>query len=280
MLIEKAVKIYLAYLKDNTRPNTVRSFGFTLNRFQEFFPGREMADVNESNIIEFISDIAGDCSPSTKNSRVGVIRAFYNFIIEITEASFANPCHRPMIRKLFKCPRFSSPKLLDKDLIDEIIFRTTNERDRLILELMGRSGMRVGEVLNIRHADINFDASTILITEPKSGRKGEKVFITKKLCGKLQSYVMKNGVDQSDRVFGLSYSTAYRMVRKSGGMVNSSLRPHDLRRHAATQASRSNIPLEVVSKVILRHADISTTQRYLGTIDPSEASRWVEHLNR
>ena len=188
MLIEKAIKIYLAYLKDNTRPNTVRSFSFTLNMFQEFFSGREMADVNESNIIEFISDIAGDCSPSTKNSRVGVIRAFYNFIIEVTDASFANPCHRPMIRKLFKCPRFSSPKLLDKDLIDEIIFRTTNERDRLILELMGRSGMRVGEVLNIRHADINFDASTILITEPKSGRKGEKVFITKKLCGKLQLF--------------------------------------------------------------------------------------------
>jgi len=280
MQVESAVKIYLAYLKDNTRPNTVRSFGFTLKKFQEMFPGKEMADIGESAIIEFMSSIAGECSPSTKNSRVGVIRAFYNFIIEITEAAFPNPCLRPMIRKLFKSPRYSSPKLLDKDLIDEIIFRTTNERDRLILELMGRSGMRVGEVLNVRAADISFDNSTILITQPKSGRQGEKVYITKKLAGKLHAFIMKSGIANEDRVFHVSYSTAHRMVKKSGGMVNSSLRPHDLRRHAATQASRSNIPLEIVSKVILRHADIATTQRYLGSIDPGEASRWVEHLNR
>ena len=280
MLVETAVKIYLAYLKGNTRPNTVRSFRFALHNFQDLFSGKELENVGEADIIEFISLIAGGCSASTKNSRVGVIRAFYNFIIDTTEATFQNPCLRPMIRKLFKAPRYSSPKLLDKDLIDEIIFRTTNERDRLILELMGRSGMRIGEVLNVCAADINFDGSTILITQPKSGRSGEKVYITKKLCGRLQAYVVKKNLVSGDRVFHVSYSTAHRMVKKSGLMVNSKLRPHDLRRHAATQASRGSIPLEIVSKVILRHADIATTQRYLGAIDPTEASRWIEHLNR
>ena len=42
------------------------------------------------------------------------------------------------------------------------------------------------------------------------------------------------------------------------------MNPHDLRRHAATFASRSGTPIEIVSKVILRHASLSTTQRYLG----------------
>lgn len=244
------------------------------------FGDKEMASITESNIIDFVSAVSNENKPSTKSSRIGTIRAFFNFIIEVTEAEFQNPCLRPMIKKLFKSPRFSSPKLLDKDLIDEIIFRTTNERDRLILELMGRGGMRIGEVLNIRVSDINFESSTILVTEPKSGRAGEKVYITKKLASKLRSFAMKADVEEGDRVFNISYSTAYRMVRRSGGLVDSLLRPHDLRRHAATQASRSNIPLEIVSKVILRHADISTTQRYLGSIDPQEASRWVEHFNR
>jgi len=31
------------------------------------------------------------------------------------------------------------------------------------------------------------------------------------------------------------------------------LRPHDLRRHAVTYASRSGTPIEIVSKVVLRH---------------------------
>lgn len=280
MLIEKAVGLYMSYLKDNTRPNTVRSFSFTLTRLQASFAGREMESLAEADIIEFVSSMSATCSSSTKSSRVSTIRAFLNFIIEVTEADFANPCMRPMIRKLFRTPRFSSPKLLDKDLIDEIIFRTTNERDRLILELMGRGGMRIGEVLAICPADINGDNSTLAIAEPKSGRAGEKVYITKKLCGKLQSYVLKNSIQDNVRIFRVSYSTAYRMVRKSAKMVNAFLRPHDLRRHAATQASRSNVPLEVVSKIILRHADISTTQRYLGSIDHNEARRWVEHLHR
>jgi site-specific recombinase XerD len=48
---------------------------------------------------------------------------------------------------------------------------------------------------------------------------------------------------------------------------------------AATQASRGGMPLEIVSKVVLRHADLATTQRYLGTVNPDEARRWIEHLN-
>jgi hypothetical protein len=41
------------------------------------------------------------------------------------------------------------------------------------------------------------------------------------------------------------------MVAKAGKMVGVPLRPHDLRRYAATFASRSGVPIEIVSKVIL-----------------------------
>ena len=68
------------------------------------------------------------------------------------------------------------------------------------------------------------------------------------------------------------------MVKKAGKMVGVRLRPHDLRRHAATYASRSGVPLEIVSKIILRHANLSTTQMYLGKVSDSEATRWIENL--
>jgi integrase len=56
------------------------------------------------------------------------------------------------------------------------------------------------------------------------------------------------------------------------------LNPHDLRRHAATYASRSGTPLEIVSKIILRHSNLSTTQRYLGKVNDTEAMRWIDNL--
>ena len=68
------------------------------------------------------------------------------------------------------------------------------------------------------------------------------------------------------------------MVKKAGAKVGTHLRPHDLRRHAATFASRSGVPIEIVSKIILRHSNLSTTQMYLGKVSESEAMKWIENL--
>jgi len=68
------------------------------------------------------------------------------------------------------------------------------------------------------------------------------------------------------------------MVRKAGRLVGIHLRPNDLRRHAATFAFRSGTPIEIVSKMIMRHAHLSTTQRYLGKVTDVEAMRWIENL--
>lgn len=76
----------------------------------------------------------------------------------------------------------------------------------------------------------------------------------------------------------LTSSRARAMVAKTGRLVGIHLRSHGLRRHAATYASRSGVPIEMVSKVILRHAGLATTQRYLGKISDAEAMRWIENL--
>ena len=68
------------------------------------------------------------------------------------------------------------------------------------------------------------------------------------------------------------------LVKKAGELAGLNLRPHDLRRHAATHASRSGTPIEIVSKVILRRAHLATTQRYLGKVTDAETMRWIESL--
>jgi integrase len=62
-------------------------------------------------------------------------------------------------------------------------------------------------------------------------------------------------------------------------LVGVKVSPHDLRRHAATYPSRAGTPIEIVSKLILRHANLSTTQRYLGRISDLEALRWIDNLH-
>jgi integrase len=89
---------------------------------------------------------------------------------------------------------------------------------------------------------------------------------------------MAQNIGKNNRIFPISYVAAWSMVSKAGKIIDIELRPHDLRRHAATYASRSGTPIEIVSKVILRHADLSITQRYLGKVNDTEAIRWIETL--
>ena len=80
------------------------------------------------------------------------------------------------------------------------------------------------------------------------------MFIPQKVADRLREYALQVCNASNDRIFPISYEAARMMVIKSGNLVGVKLRPHDLRRHSATCASRSGVPIEIVSKVILRHA--------------------------
>ena len=145
-----------------------------------------------------------------------------------------------------------------------------------MLELMAKAGMRIGEVLKIRPIDVK--DRKITLSDPKSGRESELVFTPQKLADRLREYIQDKGIEPDQRIFPITYNAARVMVNKAGKMAGVHLRPHDLRRHAATHASRSGTPIEIVSKIILRHAHLATTQRYLGKVSDLEAMRWIENL--
>jgi len=181
-----------------------------------------------------------------------------------------------MMKKLFRNTGLARWNTIEKDTIDEIIFKTSKVRNRLMLELMARGGMRIGEVLKLTPNDIN--ERKLTLKDPKSGKEREFVFIPQKVADRLKEYIKEKCTDPGQKIFPICYEAARSMVKKSGDMVGIKLRPHDLRRHAATHASRSGVPVEIVSKVILRHANLSTTQRYLGKVSDTEAMRWIDNL--
>ena len=181
-----------------------------------------------------------------------------------------------MLKKIFKSIRGVQWKIFEKEIIDEIIFKAESLRNRLLLELMARGGMRIGEVLKIRPMDV--ENRKIILHDPKSGRDAEVVFIPQKVADRLKEYIRAKGIDSNQRIFPLTYGGMREIVKRAGRVVGIKLKPHDLRRHAATYASRSGTPIEIVSKVILSHTNLSTTQRYLGKVSETEAVKWIENL--
>jgi len=91
-----------------------------------------------------------------------------------------NPYETAVLKKTFRHAKGRQWIILEKDAVDEIIFRTENPRKRLMLELMARGGVRIGEVLKLSMMDVE-DCKMFLVS-PKNGRQNEVVFIPKRLA--------------------------------------------------------------------------------------------------
>ena len=258
------------------KKNTLRTYQSILSKFSAQFGERDLDSLTPDEVLSFLTQINQGTKQLTKRTRYSQLTSFFNFVTQNLDPNFRSPCNTPMLKKFYRSPGLTRWTILEKEVVDEVIFRTTKPRNRLILELMDRGGMRISEVLHLTPADI--EDRKLTLKNPKSGKEREIVFIPQKVADRLREYITAKKIEANQRIFPISYTAGRRVVNKAGKMVGIHLRPHDLRRHSATYASRSGVPIEIVSKVILRHANLSTTQRYLGTVSDVEAMRWIDNL--
>ncbi|PTL36789.1 hypothetical protein CLG94_02610 [Candidatus Methylomirabilis limnetica] len=73
----------------------------------------------------------------------------FTFAIERCALPIPNPCQAPLLHKSFRVPKPPLRPSLDRDAIDELIYRTTVLRTRLLLDPQARCGLRIGEVLSL-----------------------------------------------------------------------------------------------------------------------------------
>jgi len=173
-----------------------------LYRFSETFAGRELEEVGQKEVFDFLIKLTNGNKQSTKRNRYSTLSSFYNFTINTPLPELTNHCGAPIIKKIFRRATCIQWQIIEKETIDEIIFRTMNTRNRIIMELMARGGMRIGEVLKLTPNDI--EDRRLIIQEPKSGRKGEVVFIPRKLLMRLNDYVKDRKLGATEMIFQIS----------------------------------------------------------------------------
>jgi len=277
MNVKEAISLFRFYQQANHRKRTADSYRFLLQYFDSLFSDRDLDSIKADEIYHFLEQMTKTLSKATGRLRYAQLKAFFNFIIEKCLPDLKNPCSAPLLSKTFRMPRQTPKMILEKEIVDEMIYNTKNQRNRLMLELMARCGLRIGELLNIRASDVS--ERRLTIKTPKSGNESEVAFMPEQVAKRLSEYITHKGMSSDTRVFPICYSTARTFIKKLGSRLQITLSPHDLRRYSATYASRNGVPLEIVSKVILRHQDLKTTQIYLGKVSEHEAIRWMDILH-
>ena len=177
--MKKCVEDFLNNLKyqRNYSDYTILSYKEDLNIYEEFL-NKEILDfkkVKYNDIRMYLRYLKEE--KNEKNSSIcrnlSALRTFYNYLItkEITESNPFIYLNGPKKEK--RLPRYFEYNELEElfkvpDLKDPF-----GQRNRLILEMLYATGMRVGELVSIKVKDINIEEGTILILG-----KGNKERIT------------------------------------------------------------------------------------------------------
>ena len=150
----------------------------------------------------------------------------------------------------------------------------TGLRNRCMLELMYRAGLRVGEVCALKPRDVEIDAGIVRIWNGKTG-DGTAYFDSDGLRILLGQWkATRRALPKGDFLFctleGGQVSTRYmqqmfQRMRKRAA-IKTPCTPHSLRHTFATELLGEGFNIREVQEA-LRHADISTTQIYTHVIN-------------
>ncbi len=160
------------------------------------------------------------------------------------------------------------PKYLRVDEVSQLLNapERQNLRDRLILRMLYKCGLRVSELCNLHIEDIHFHDALVLIKNGK-GNKDRLVPIDNHTLDMVE--IFKGGAEVgvvilSMRGERLSTRQVERIVDKYAKRagINKHVHPHMLRHSFAVHCLKSGMNLRTVQKM-LGHSSLTTTQIYL-----------------
>jgi integrase/recombinase XerD len=149
-------------------------------------------------------------------------------------------------------------------------------RNRALLTLLYRSGLRISEVLALRPPDVNFTAHSIRLLDTKTGEPQTRGFHPS------ADDALMRWIDRRCGIRGPLFCTLdggpvspqyVRMLMKrlaAAAGIEKRVHPHGLRHTFAVELETAGTPLTVISK-LLGHETLHTTQRYLDHLTNRQA---------
>lgn len=208
---------------------------------------------------------------SSIDRKLSALRGFYKFLA--TEKITDNNAFSLVtgLKKEKKLPRYFEYNELEELFKVPDLRTALGQRDRLILEMLYATGLRVGELVSVKVSDIDLGSRVILVVG--KGNKERRVTYGDYCHDALKLYLsdgyLKLNKNVSDYLFlnnngeviterGIRY-VLDQVIKKTS--LNKSISPHVLRHSFATHLLNEGCDLLTVQK-LLGHESISATQIY------------------
>jgi integrase len=229
---------------------------------------------NAKGVRTYFLDSATRCGVGTAEKLTTSLRIFLRYL------SIRGQCQADLDKAV---PAYASwrlaemPRYLTAEQVHRLITACDGSsperrRDRAIIMLLARLGLRAGDVAQLRIADIEWATGTLLVSG--KGRYQVRLPLPQEVGDAILDYVeCRPPVRDTDHIFvrniapfrpfirGDGVSGVVRRAMKRAGIMTPAKGAHVLRHTAATEMLRHGVPLDRIA-LVLRHRGIDTTAYY------------------
>ena len=263
---------FLEYLKSVKKhsDNTIISYQDDLKELASVL-NNNIIDITEEDIKKYLNYLYDKSyNKNTISRKLSGVRSFYNYLYnhDIIKTNYFTDVHNP--KKIRSLPHYLKTSEIDKVLDNTNEVTLYGERNKLIVELLYVTGLRVSELVNIKLKDIDKYNKSIKILG--KGSK-ERIVYYEDNCSELLNKYLNNTRRELDKSnseylllnkFGNKLST--RMIRNilnnlTIGTSIEQIYPHMIRHTFATTMLNNGADLMTV-KELLGHESINTTSIY------------------
>lgn len=276
---------FLQHLKyeRNLSPHTLRNYASDLEQFREHLHAIEKREdipveqIDRLTIREWMASLHGDHKKTSVARKLASLRTFFQFLVREGKLE-SNPA------KLVATPKIERKLPNHLSIEDAVRFIETPDvntdlgrRDRAILEFLYATGIRVGELVGINIADIDFRERMVRVTGKRKKQRivpfGEPAAqaLMLYLEATRGTFLENCPITQRDpNALFLNYQGTRITTRSVGRMIDKYIKlcadihdisPHSLRHTFATHLLDQGADLRDIQE-LLGHARLSTTQIY------------------
>ncbi len=250
--------------------NTIDAYRRDLEAFIEFCFAK--FSVDEKNITRlmvntYLRDLhENHYNPTSISRKIASLRGYYKWL-SANEKITSNPIDTIEMPKL---PQ-RLPKILSVEEIKKMLAEDLNPLERVELELLYGSGLRVSELVDLKTN--SFDLSQKYLVARGKGSKERIVPFNNVSASAIEDYLKirdfilkkfrldtKNFLVNNEGRF-VTRQDIYNFIHKLGEKFHKNISPHTMRHSFATHLLENGADLRVVQE-LLGHSDVSTTQLY------------------
>jgi integrase/recombinase XerC len=276
MLLERFIQ-YIQYEKRYS-PHTVSAYQSDLDQFFKFLNYSEQtithpSEITYQHIRNWMVHLMSDKTARSVNRKIATLRKYFKFLLReglITN----NPASKIQSPKSLKhLPVVVEDTKLNALLNDNSVFGDDFEglRDKLVLETLFGTGIRLAELVTLKEKDIDIYEGTIKVLGKRNKERIIPInYELKKLLGEYLDLKKIENFSNNSLTLIVTNKGAeaypkfiYLIVKKYLSYISTQSKksPHVLRHTFATSLLNSGADLNAI-KELLGHANLSATQVY------------------